>query len=465
MTQFIPPGPVIPGTPSATGPTTPLPGPGAPVLGAAPPLSAPSRPATAPPAAPVRAVGSGPRLVPPVAAGAPAGVQAPATKGARAGAGGLAARPPVHLALLKRRHKLVFVSFLFCVLLPGLVSGIYLWARAADQYASTVAFSVRKEEVSSAIELLGGITALSGSSSSDTDILYEFIQSQKLVAEIDADIDLRTIWSKPKGDPIFAYDAPGTIEDLTQQWDRMVRIYYDSSTSLIEIRALAFTPEDATAIANAVYKRSSEMINSLSDIAREDSLRYSREELDRAVELLKVARAALTAFRNRTQMVDPAADLQAQTGLLGNLQAQLAEALIEVDLLDDTTRAGDPRMDQAQRRVRVIEDRIASERRKLGIGDQAQQGQVYADLVGEYERLVVDREFAERSYTAALVAYDASLAEAQRQSRYLAAHVLPTQAEKSQYPQRGMLLGLIMLFAFLIWGIVVLLVYSLKDRR
>ncbi|NUB46499.1 capsule biosynthesis protein [Fertoebacter nigrum] len=369
------------------------------------------------------------------------------------------------MARLKRRHHLVFLSFLACVLLPGLVSGFYLWTRAADQYASTVAFSVRKEEVSSAIELLGGITELSGSSSSDTDILYEFIQSQKLVSEIDAEIDLRGIWSKPQGDPIFAYEAPGTIEDLAAHWDRMVRIYYDSATSLIEVRALAFTPDDATAIAEAVYRRSSAMINALSDIAREDSLRYSREELDRSVELVKTARNAVTAFRNRNQMVDPTIDLQAQAGLLGNLQSQLAEALIEVDVLDETTRVGDPRMEQALRRVRVIEDRIESERRKMGIGDQAQQGQVYADLVGEYERLVVDREFAERSYTAALAAHDAAMAEAQRQSRYLAAHVLPTEAEKSQYPQRGMLLGLIMLFAFLIWGIAVLVVYSLKDRR
>ena len=56
--------------------------------------------------------------------------------------------------------------------MPALVTAFYLWTRAADQYASDVAFSVRTEEKGSAIELLGGITELSGSSSSDTDILY-----------------------------------------------------------------------------------------------------------------------------------------------------------------------------------------------------------------------------------------------------------------------------------------------------
>ena len=108
------------------------------------------------------------------------------------------------------------------VLIPMALTGWYLWSRAADQYASTVGFSVRTEEVGSAIEILGGITELSGSSSSDTDILFEFLQSQKLVRDIDAQLDLRAIWSKPDNDPVFAYDTSGTIEDLLDHWLRKV---------------------------------------------------------------------------------------------------------------------------------------------------------------------------------------------------------------------------------------------------
>ena len=373
--------------------------------------------------------------------------------------------PPVAKSRFQARHWLVVLSFLLAVVLPVGLAAAYLWQRAVDQYASTVAFSVRSEEVSSAIELLGGITELSGSSSSDTDILYEFIQSQKLVSQVDEQVNLRALWSKPQNDPIFAYDPSGTIEDLVDHWARMVKIYYDSGTSLIEVRALAFEPKDATLIAGAIYQLSSDMINQLSTIAREDSIRYARADLNQAVERVKVARTALTEFRNRTQIVDPSIDLQSQAALLGSLQAQLAEALIEVDVLRETTRDSDPRLEQALRRVRVIEDRMTSERRKVGIGDSTEQGEAYANLVGEYERLIVDREFAETTYKGALAAYDGAVGEAQRQSRYLAAHVLPTQAERSQYPKRWTLLGTIALFAFLIWAITVLVAYALRDRR
>jgi len=367
---------------------------------------------------------------------------------------------------MKFRHFGVLVGFLLLVAMPTLGAAWYLWTRAADQYASTVAFSVRTEKSGSAIELLGGITNLTGSSTEDADILYEFIQSQRLVADIDQELDLRTLWSWPKNDPIFVYDAPGTIEDLVDYWKRMVRVSYDTTTNLIEVRSLAFRPDDATRISQAIYDHSSAMINALSDIAQGDAIRYAEDDLGDAVARLKTARTAVTKFRNLNQIVDPAADIQSQVGLLGTLNVQLAEALIEQGLLAETTQQNDPRVLQNTRRIRVIENQITQERLKLGIGNASGIGnEAFADLVGEYESLVVDREFAERSYTAALTSFDAAKAEARRQSRYLAAHILPTLPEKSQYPQRETLLALISLFLFLLWSILTLVYYSLKDRR
>ncbi|WP_425074082.1 hypothetical protein [Sagittula sp. S175] len=386
----------------------------------------------------------------------------PAQTAARSGP-----KPMAGAARLKRRHRSVLLSFLLGVLLPVGCVAWYLWARAADQYASTVAFSVRTEQPNSPLELLGGLTSLSGSSSSDTDILYEYLQSQKLVADMDAQIDLRELWSKPGArDPWFAFDTSGTVEDLVTQWDRMVRISYDDGAGLIEVRVLAFDPGDAQLIARALYNHSTQMINELSAIAREDAIRYARQDLQEALERLKIARAAVTRFRNENQMVDPSADLATQTGLLSSLQQQLADLLIEYDLLSLRTRPDDPRIAQAESRIEVIRNRIAAERRKLGLaGGGAAGEEVYANLFGEYERLVVDREFAERSYTTALASYDAAQAEARRQSRYLAAYVKPTLAESARFPERGVLLALAGLLILLVWGTLVLVLYALKDRR
>lgn len=376
-----------------------------------------------------------------------------------------AVRPPVRRTYRRMRHMVVFLSFLACVVLPGAGTAFYMWGVAADQYASKVGFTVRREEANSAIEFLGGLGNLSGASSSDTDILYEFIQSQKLVVDLNRDVDLRGIWSRPEYDPVFALSEGASIEELVEYWNSMVRLSYGVGTGLLEIEVRAFDPNDATRITQALFDESSQMINDLSDIAREDAIRYARDELDTSLERLKQARETITRFRNENQMIDPDTDMQSQAGLLNTLQTQLAETLIENDLLRSTTQAGDPRLDNAQRRIDVIRNRIAEERQKLGVVGPVGSERVLADIVGEYERLAVDREFAERAYVSALATYDAALAEARRKSRYLAAYMEPTHAETATYPRRLTLTGLITLFAFLAWSIAVLVGYSLKDRR
>jgi len=378
-----------------------------------------------------------------------------------------AVRAPAKTAAMRPRHRFVFLSLILCVALPLGTVAWYLWWRAQDQYASYVGFSVRTEETSSAIELLGGITEVSGGSSSDTSILFAYLNSQELVRQVDTAVDLRAIWSKDPNqqDPLFTYDPEGTIEDLHAHWDQKVSIIFDSGSGLIDLRILAFEPQDATNIAEAILLECNQMINALSDIAREDSIKYAREELAAAVERLKTARRALTEFRNRTQIVDPSIDTQNQMGLLVTLQQQLADALIELDLLRDTARADDPRITQTDRRVQVIEARIEEERRKLGLGSDGTQGVAFADLVGEYEGLIVDREFAEAAYTTALASFDAAQAEARKQSRYLAPHIRPTLAEKAEYPERLKVFLVVAMFLTFSWAIIVLTYYSLRDRK
>lgn len=375
---------------------------------------------------------------------------------------------PATPARMKLRHYMMIISFVLVVAAPVTGSAWYLYTLAADQYASKVGFTVRREEVGSAMELLGGLTSLSSASSSDTDILYEFIQSQELVRAIDQKMDLEKIYSSPKRDVIYRLAPGASIEDKVDYWADMVRLTYAAGTGLIEIEVRAFNPQDAHDIAQELFDQSSAMINNLSNVARSDATRYARDELDQGVERLKKARQALTLFRNETQIVDPMADIAGRMGLLSSLQTQLAEALIDADLQEGVN---DPRINQTRRRIEVIQRRIQGERQQLGArgsGDSIQgspDNEVYADLIGTFEALTVDLEFAEKAYLSSLSAYDGAVAEARRQSRYLAAYLRPTLSETPRYPDRAMTLTVIALLLFGVWMLVVLVAYSLKDRR
>jgi capsular polysaccharide transport system permease protein len=360
-------------------------------------------------------------------------------------------RGAVPHAHLRNRHLRVVLGFLGMVALPSLLAGVYLYLRAADQYVSTLGFVVRSESAPSGADLLGGMTglsALSGGSSSDTDILYEYLQSQTLVGAIDDQLDLKKRWGGPhKRDPIFAYNPDGLIEDLHSYWPRMVRVIYDSGSGLITLNVHAFGPQSAQDITRAIERESSRMINDLMEIARGDRISHAQAELTRAEVRLTGARGALTMFRARNNMVDPLQDLQGEIGVIHQLKTQLAEEMIGLDMLrgqqstaaDATqttgqtrrkTKVTDARIIQGENRVAIIENRIAAERRKFG-ADADGVGRDYATLTGDYERLAAGRDMAQASHMTALAAYDVVRAEAQRQSRYLAAYTAPTLAQSS----------------------------------
>lgn len=377
--------------------------------------------------------------------------------------------PPVaRPAQMKKRHWGLVASFVVMVLAPLVTTVFYLWTVAEDQYASTVGFTVRSQESSGANDLLGGLANLSGgSTASDSDILNEFIQSQEMVVSVDRQLKLRDHYSHYWPDDwAFSLWPDASLEDLIWYWQRVVSISFDSSSGLIEVQAVAFDADMAQAVTQAIVAESQIRINALNAQAREDAMRYAQADLDESIERLKAAREALTEFRTRTRIVDPNADIQGRMGVMNNLQQQLAESLIEYDLLRGTVGEGDPRLTKARQRIDVIRDRIGIERQTFTSSstETGAVGEDYPSLISEFERLSVDLEYAEASYRAGLTALEVARDDAARQSRYLATYIKPTRAEDAQYPKRFILAGLIGLFMLLAWSILTLIYYSIRDR-
>ena len=127
-------------------------------------------------------------------------------------------RPPAKPARAKARHWGLLIAFLVMVILPVAGSSWYLYTRAADQYASTLGFTVRSEDVSSSLDLLSGLGSSLGSSGGRE--IATFCMNSSAVRNwsraIDAKMDLRRIFSRHYDtDPLLSFNTDGTIEDLT----------------------------------------------------------------------------------------------------------------------------------------------------------------------------------------------------------------------------------------------------------
>jgi len=264
-------------------------------------------------------------------------------------------------------------------------------------------------------------------------------------------------------DFVLAFDPKGKLEDLHDYWLRNVTS--SSSGGLITLTVRSYDAQRSQEIAMAVFEASRSLVNRLSNEARADATRLTRDDLHEAETRLRSARTELTGFRLRTQIVDPGSALQAQLEILSDLQSRLSEVQVQRDLLRKTAPERDPRLAEAQRKIDALELQISREQDKFGAGGQGPGGEDYATLFAQYERLSAEQRFAEEGYRAAMVAHDAAVAESKATSRYLVMHVRPTVAEKSLFPDRPMILLVAGVFLLTAWAIGLLIYYSIRDRR
>lgn len=367
-------------------------------------------------------------------------------------------------ARMRQRHWGLVLGFVLMVILPSSVYAWYLYTRAADQYESDAGFGSHTEDAPSTFAFLGVLGGSGGSSSKDMDILNQFIVSQELVQRVDKKLDLRSIFSKPANDPLFALPKQGSTEDLVKYWQTMVLPNYDSNTGLMSLRVFAFDPLDAQKIASAVLDESTEIINELSTTAQADATRYSQETLTKAEGRMADAQKALTDFRIKNHIVDPQAQLAGASQVVNTLVQQLGAAEIDLDMLQGTLPDSDPRIAQLKRRIDVIQKRMDEESSKVGeLADTTSPG--YAKLVVDYQNLQMEQDFAQKAYLTSLSAYDQAVNDAQHKTRYLTTYLSPTLAESPTAPNRPLRVFLALLSGFLAWASIVMIYYALRDRR
>lgn len=368
-------------------------------------------------------------------------------------------------ATLARRRRLdLFATSLLIVgvILPVTLMALYLYLIAADQYASKAAFSVRSEQGGAVSQgFLGAIASVGGSGSAqDTDLLYDYIRSQDMVEAIDAKLDLRNIFRQRGEDMLLSVPPDASIEDLVRYWNRMVVVSKESRDGILRIAVRAFTPEDAQLILNEVLTASSDLINKLSQDARTDSLRLSRQLVDETRDQLRDNRRQLTEFRRDNRIITPEIEAETRSGLIAALQGKIADALVERDSITSYSSESDPRISAIDNRLKSLRTQLEKERVDLSQADKENDVDVY----GVYEGLLLDQQMLNIAYGQALANEASAHAEARRQARYVAVHVPASLAQTPLYPHRQRIIFVTAAILFLIWLIVTVFYKSARDR-
>jgi capsular polysaccharide transport system permease protein len=372
-------------------------------------------------------------------------------------------------ASVKPRHWGLGLSFMLLVVVPAIAAALYLYSYAADQYASRTSFSIRGNESAPALSILGALSQTVSVSGTDAEIIYDFVRSQQMVeAALDA-LPLEEIYNRSPNDIVFRLGENQPIEDITDYWNWMTTVSFDGASGIVHFEARAFDPESAQMIAAFVLAESTRIVNEISTQAREDAVAVARSVLEQAEDRLRNIRREIRVFRDTEQELDPTLNAQASMGLMAELQQQRAQAQVELDSYLSLVGPRGPRASALRQRISSLEQRINQERQRLGTGatgtTSSGDHRLFADLMGDYEELVVEREFAENAYVSALASFEQAQVEARRQTRFLSPHIRPPLSVEPQYPQRALLSVGIFILLTVAWAVLALIAYNVRDRR
>ncbi|MFD1702413.1 hypothetical protein ACFSCV_05275 [Methylopila henanensis] len=385
-------------------------------------------------------------------------------------------RPAARPVAAKAKRSLLKISAMLAIGLPTALATVYYGLIASPQYIAEAKFAVRGAEESSAGAMAGGLSQLAGlstaaSTASDSFIVAQFVESRQLVDSLQKSVDLRSAYTRDGADFLARYRPYGTddtSEHLAGYWNSVSHVYYEPISGIISFNVRAFTREDALKIARETVRESEELVNKLSARAREDAIFDSKQELSRAELRLKFARKAIQDFRDREGAVDPAKSAESQLTIVSTLEADLAKQ--EADMASATAFLSKdaPTVRVMRNKIDALKRRIEIERAKIGSLEAQAKKETARPLLStsfsEFEELQTERDFAQKSYEAALASVESARMRAERQSRYLATFVEPRLPEDSMYPLRMQSILLVALCAAIAWAIGVLVFYGIRDH-
>lgn len=362
-------------------------------------------------------------------------------------------------------HKLRRIGKLFwiTVVAPTALAVLYFGSFASDVYISESRYVVRSPDKpqKAGIGMLLGSAGF-GAASEEVRAAQGFIQSRDALRAINADEFARKAWGS---ESVFIFDRfnplgwSGSFEDLYQYYEGKVDAAYDSETGITVLTVRAFSAGEAQAINARLLQNAETLVNQLNQRGRADLVRFAEQEVAEAKTQAANAAEQLAAYRNRKGVIDPERQATVQLQMISKLQDELIGARMQ--LLQLTRAAGqNPQIPLLKVRIAGLEQAIKEE-----LSEVAGSNGSLSAAAAEYQRLQVQREFADQQLGLSLAALQDARNEARRQGAYVERVAQPSLPDDALEPRR--LRGILgtLVIGLVAWGILTLLLAGVREHR
>ena len=368
---------------------------------------------------------------------------------------------PVHGFIA--RTKNMNWPFILTVVVPTLLSVIYFGFIASDVYISESRFVVRSPERQTASPL-GVLLTGSGFSSSqdDTYTVQDFMLSRDALKSLNDKLGIGKAFASKDVDIFSRFaglDWDDSFEALHSYYQKKIDIQLDAPSSITTLTVRSFTAEDAFRINQQLLEMSEALVNQLNELGRQDMIRFASSEVRNAENKAKAAGLALSDYRNQKGVIDPESQSTIELQQIAKLQDELLAAQAQLVQLQTFTK-NNPQIPSMQLRVQNLRKEIDAETRQVTGGNRS-----LANKAAEYQRLALEREFADKQLGSALASLEQARIEAQRKQLYLERIVQPSKPDMAMEPRRirGVLSTLVL--GLIVWGVLSLLIAGVKEHQ
>jgi capsular polysaccharide transport system permease protein len=353
--------------------------------------------------------------------------------------------------------------FWLTVVVPTAIATLYFGFIAPDIYVSESRYVVRSPEKPQR----GGLGMLLGTAgfstaSEEVRAAQGFIESRDALRAINTDQFARNAWGNESISIVSRFDPIGwssSFEDLYEYYRRKVSASYDTETGITTLTARAFNPQDAHAINKRLLERAEKLVNDLNVRGRDDLVRYAEREFEEAKSQAAKAALELASYRNRKGVIDPERQATVQLQMISKLQDELIGARMQ-RLQLSRVAAQNPQIPILDVRIEGLEKAIAEQ-----LGAIAGSDGSLSETAAEYQRLQVQREFADQQLGMSLTALQDARNEARRKVAYVERVAEPSLPDAALEPRR--LRGILATFvlSLVAWGILTMLLAGVKEHR
>ncbi|RJF94489.1 hypothetical protein D3874_01235 [Oleomonas cavernae] len=339
-----------------------------------------------------------------------------------------------------RRGKIRSAIFSLLVLVvPTLISAVYIYGYASDVYQVDTLFQVRTSYDAGgmggggkgALSFLKGGSVM-GRAMDESFSVVRYIESRNAMDKLQGALDLRKAFTDESVDSYSRLDANADGEAFYGYYNDMVSIYFDEVSGMINLETRAFDADLAYKMATGLAKQGEDLINQFNTRSETDLTALARNELKDAEQRMRDAEVALTRFRNEHGSLDPSATSASVNSIISTLKGQAAAIEAEMRAITDISHGEVPRLAELRNKLAGLREQIKIEESRLTGGADS-----WAAQIEEYSILTLQAELAKQSYANAQTGLDSALVEARRQKLYVVDVVSPMQPKEARLPYRA----------------------------